>query len=49
MALCTAQASMEVLNRVVTEFPDDILRDQIEFLFVPLVMRLVNDDSPACR
>lgn len=49
MAAFPLQSVLEILNRVVAEFPEAVLREYLQFLFVPLVMRLVNDDVAACR
>jgi hypothetical protein len=43
------QSVLEILNRIVAEFPEAVLREYLQFMFVPLVMRLVNDDVAACR
>jgi hypothetical protein len=43
------QSVLEILNRIVGEFPEAVLREYLQFMFVPLVMRLVNDDVATCR
>lgn len=40
---------LSLLHSVVNRFPVDVLDEQCEFLFLPLVVRLVNDDDAKCR
>ena len=40
---------LEVLARLVAKLPDDVLGAYVELVFLPLVTRLVNDDSATCR
>eukprot|EP00803_Ostreobium_quekettii_P010225 evm.model.scf_622.2 EVM.evm.TU.scf_622.2 scf_622:22710-43215(-) len=40
---------LSLLNAVVRKFPQEVLEAQAELFFLPLVTRLVNESSPACR
>jgi len=43
------KAVLEVLHRLVTKLPEEILETYFTFIFLPLVARIVNDESAACR
>ena len=43
------EAALDLLYRMVNRFPKDIIKQQAEYMLVPLVLRLVNDTSQACR
>jgi U3 small nucleolar RNA-associated protein 20 len=43
------QSVMEALNLVLTKVGDNILQDELDLLFLPLVHSMANDDSSDCR
>eukprot|EP01043_Picozoa_sp_COSAG02_P004304 COSAG02_NODE_111_length_36009_cov_42.221248_1_plen_2408_part_00 len=43
------EAAMGMLNAIVVKFPQQILLDQIDAIFLAVVARLVSDDSARCR
>ncbi|KAL6072065.1 U3 snoRNP protein [Balamuthia mandrillaris] len=42
-------AALDMLRQICLKFPQAILDDYSEFFMLPLVMRLINDDSQSCR
>ncbi|CAK8990159.1 Small subunit processome component 20 homolog (Down-regulated in metastasis protein) [Durusdinium trenchii] len=40
---------LNMLRVIVNRFPVELVEDISQFCFLPLVLRLVNDDSPECR
>lgn len=43
------EAAMGMLNAIVMKFPKQILLDQIDWIFLAVVVRLVSDESSRCR
>ncbi len=43
------ESILTLLVSVFTKFPEEILSKHTEYFFLPLVVRLSNDDSPKCR
>jgi U3 small nucleolar RNA-associated protein 20 len=43
------EALLDLVYRMVNRFPNEVINARLELLFVPLVLRLVNDDSQSCR
>jgi U3 small nucleolar RNA-associated protein 20 len=43
------QSIMEALNLVLTKVGDNILQDELDLLFLPLIHSMANDDSSDCR
>ena len=43
------QSVMEALNLVLTKVGDDVLKDVLDMMFIPLIHSMANDDSSDCR
>jgi U3 small nucleolar RNA-associated protein 20 len=43
------EAALEMLHTVLLKFPDTVVEEQIDSLFFPLVIRLVNEESNQVR
>jgi hypothetical protein len=43
------ESSMEMLLYLFNKLPEDLLVDKAAYFFIPLVLRLVNDESPRLR
>lgn len=43
------ESVMELLSLIVSKFPEEVLSEYSEVLFVALVVSLINDDSSKCR
>lgn len=43
------QVLIELLNTVVLKFPVEVIDDNAEFFFLPLILQVVNDQSAKCR
>lgn len=43
------EAALEMLHTVILKFPDSVVEEQAEPLFLPLVTRLVNDNASHVR
>jgi U3 small nucleolar RNA-associated protein 20 len=43
------EAVLDTLHFIFQKFPQAIINNQAEYFFLPLVVRLVNDDSSRCR
>lgn len=43
------EALLELLNQIFMKFPKEVLHQFAEYFFLPLVLRLVNDESVSCR
>ena len=43
------EAAMGMLNAIVVKFPAQVLLDQVDFIFMAVVVRLVSDESQRCR
>jgi U3 small nucleolar RNA-associated protein 20 len=43
------EAVLEVLLAILQKFPQEVINPRAEYLFLPLVVRLVNEDTESCK
>eukprot|EP01134_Creolimax_fragrantissima_P003199 CFRG3199T1 len=43
------ESMLEVIHKMVDCFPDEVLAEYVQVIYLPLVMRLINDDSSVCK
>src|SRR5687768_1505256 len=43
------EAIMNLLHQIFEKFPREVVNDKAEYFFIPLVLRMVNDEATECR